>query len=179
MKLKAIVLFALLSASLSACASPAAEDKGPEAAVDRFVQAWNSHDGNKIASVFTEDGYVVYAVDLRTQGRANIATEMGQAHANWAKTTTMKASDIAVRPLGPDAAAILFRTEFVGQQQPRAVLLAVVKASGEWRIAALQLTKPDSPHPSIRLKALQDMLDKKSITPEEYERKRKALIDGI
>jgi hypothetical protein len=53
-----------------------------------------------------------------------------------------------------------------------------MKLPEEWRIAALQLTKPDLPHPTVRLKALKDMLDQKLINPQEYERKRKALVDS-
>lgn len=105
--------------------------------------------------------------------------DFGKAFEASKKETTIVASDIVAHALRPDVAVVLFRTGFIGQEQPRAVLLVVIKQSEEWRIAALQLTKPDLPHPAVRLKALKEMLDQKLIAHDEYERTRKALIDRI
>jgi uncharacterized protein (TIGR02246 family) len=178
-KPKAIMFLVLVSSFLFIRASPAAENSGPESVVGRFVQAWNAHDQNAIASVFAEDAYLVQNVNSRIAGRENIVADFKKAFETSKKTTVLAASDIVVHSLRPDVAVILFRTQFVGQEQPRAVLLVVMKQSEEWRVAALQITKPDLPHPAVRLKALKDMLDQKLISPQEYERKRKALIDGI
>lgn len=179
MKLKAIMFLALLCTSAIGYALPTVENNTPEAVVDRFVQAWNSHDKSKFDLLFTEDAYLVQTVGSRIEGRANIVADFGKAFEASKKETTIVVSDIVAHSLRPDVAVVLFRTGFIGQEQPRAVLLVVIKQSEEWRIAALQLTKPDLPHPAVRLKALKEMFDQKLITPDEYERTRKALIDRI
>jgi uncharacterized protein (TIGR02246 family) len=178
MKLRSTMLFLLLFSFFLAPTSPAAS-KSPEAVIERFVRAWNSHDEDEIASIFTEDAYLVQTVKSRIEGRENIAADFKKAFETSKKATTLVASDIVVHPIRPDVAVILFRTGFLGEEQPRAVLLVAVEQSEEWRIAALQLAKPELPHPAVRLKALKEMLDQKIITTEEYERTRKALIDGV
>lgn len=49
MKLKAIMFLALLCTPTIGYALPTVENNTPEAVVDRFVQAWNSHDKSKFA----------------------------------------------------------------------------------------------------------------------------------
>lgn len=178
MKAKISSSLALLLIPVIGYAQSAAESNPPVAVVDSFVRAWNSHDTNALEQLFIEDAYLVQNVGSRIEGRSNIVADFAKAFETSKKQTTIEASDVVVRSLRPDVAAILFRTRFVGQDEPRAVIF-VVEHSENWRIAALQLTKPALPHPAVRLKALSEMLDQKLITTEEYERTRRTLLDQI
>lgn len=140
-------LAATLCLALAAATAVASEADSPEAVATGFVQAWNSHQADNFAALFTDDAAWVPVVEQRLEGRARILADLDQAHTSWAKATTLRASDIAVRPLGRDVAVVLLRAPFLDRdgapvEPGNALLLVVVRQGAHWRITAGQLTKP-------------------------------------
>jgi uncharacterized protein (TIGR02246 family) len=120
----------------------------PESIPEKFVQAWNSHDQQAFASLFTEDAYWVPMAHVRLHRRERIVDDLAHAHRTWAGNTTMSARDVVVRHLGGDTAIALFAAPFVGDDgKPLStgsvLLMVIVKQGDGWRIAAGQLTKID------------------------------------
>ena len=120
---------------------------GPEDIAMAFVQAWNSHDKGQFAHLFIANAYWVPGVGTRLDGREAIVNDLGLAHTTWAKSTTMKASDVVVRQLSPDVAVVLFNVPFLAKdgkaaEPGNALIIVTVKESEGWRIAVGQLTKP-------------------------------------
>lgn len=149
MRSNVILFSAMMFSSLVGFASPRVIADNPSAVADRFVAAWNSHDKNEFAPLFTENAYWVPVVDARLDGRKDIVADLEKAHETWARSTTMGASDVVVRHLSPDIAVVLLHAGFLNKDgkltvPSNALLLVVVKQAEEWRIAAGQLTKPGS-----------------------------------
>ena len=133
-------------------ASSSAQSASPEAVVDDFVKAWNSHDMKAWGRLFTDEAIWVTVAESRTAGRSSIVKDFGEAHATWAKDTAVVQSAIEVRRVSADVAVILFRAGFLDKQRKlipdsnRALLVVAVRQSDGWRIAAGQLAHP-SPRP--------------------------------
>jgi uncharacterized protein (TIGR02246 family) len=120
---------------------------GPEDIAMAFVKAWNLHDKGQFAHLFIANAYWVPGVGTRLDGREAIVNDLGLAHTTWAKSTTMKASDVVVRQLSPDVAVVLFNVPFLAKdgkpaEPGNALIIVTVKESEGWRIAVGQLTKP-------------------------------------
>lgn len=102
--------------------------------------------------LFIDDATWVPVAEVLDEGREKIVKDFSAAHATWAKTTTVALTTIPkVRVLKPDVAIILFHMGFVdskGNPIPnidRAIMIVAVEQSGEWKIAAGQLTKQSPP----------------------------------
>lgn len=146
---------------ISSVTSSSAQSASPAALVDDFVKAWNSHDGNAFARIFTDDATFVPLAEVRVEGRSEIVKGLTELHMNqWAKTTTVHPSAIEVRTLRPDVAVVLFHLGLTGildeqgkerAGQDRAMVVVAVKQPDGWRIAVSQMTKqsppPDTPEP--------------------------------
>lgn len=132
-------------------ASPqiASAQEGPEALVEGFVRAWNSHDMQAFARLYTPDATWVTTFDTRDEGRDAIVADLRAAHEHWAKTSTVAASKTAIKLLRPDVATVQFNllmTENKGREPVgRTLLLVATKQDDGWRISAGQITKPNCP----------------------------------
>ena len=143
----AVLLVALLAvASLSA---GEATQIGPEALVDGFVRAWNSHDMRAFGNLFTEDADFVNVGGKWWKGRTEIQARHQETHAKGFSTSSLSSLGVSVRMLGADIAVIHFSWELTGQrdadgqQMPvrRGILqMVAVKQPDDWRIAASQNT---------------------------------------
>jgi uncharacterized protein (TIGR02246 family) len=147
MKLHNVLPGRLLLTALLAVAPLPSIAGGPEDIATGFVEAWNSHDKAHFARLFVKDAYWVPGVGTRLDGREAIVNDLGLAHTTWAKSTTMKASDVVVRPLSPDVAVVLFNVPFLDKdgkaiEPGNALIVVTVKEPEGWRIAVGQLTKP-------------------------------------
>ena len=136
-------------------ATSVAQSASPEAIVDDFAKAWNSHEAKAFERLFAEDVIWVPVAEVRAEGRADLVKELAEAHATWAKSTTVAQSDTKIQMLGPDVAVVFFHSLLAGQRDEqgkpmpaadRAMMVVVVKQPDGWRIAAGQVTKP-SPGP--------------------------------
>jgi uncharacterized protein (TIGR02246 family) len=148
MKMARKILIILL---LSVCfvGSGSAQSRDPKTIVDDFVKAWNTHDMKAFDRLFTNEAIWVPVAEVRDEGRINIVKDLAEAHATWAKTTTVVPSTMKIRLLRPDIAVLLFHLKYVenGKQVPgidRAMLIVAVKESAGWKIAAGQITKQSS-----------------------------------
>jgi uncharacterized protein (TIGR02246 family) len=139
-------LAAPLFLSALIAATSAAQSATPEAVVDDFVKAWNSHDVKAFDRLFTEDAIWVPIAEVRVTGHADVVKGFDEIHATWAKRTTITAKDTKVQLVRPDVAVILFHGKYLqdGKAVPvldRAMMLVAVKQADGWKIAAGQLTK--------------------------------------
>src|SRR2546430_4165056 len=107
---------------LSVCfaITSSAQSATPEAVVEDFVKAWNSHDAKAFDRLFIDDAIWVPVAEARTEGRRDIVKDFADIHATWAKTTTVSQSAIKVQQLRPDVAVILFHAKFLenGKEVP-------------------------------------------------------------
>ena len=137
---------ALFLASVLLAATAAAQSTGPEAVVDDFVKAWNSHDVTAFDRLFTEDAIWIPVAEVSVVGHADVVKGFEDIHNTWAKKTTITAKDTKVQLVRPDVAIILFHGKYLqdGKEVPvldRAMILVAVKGPDAWKIAAGQLTK--------------------------------------
>jgi len=140
---KTLIILFLSVCFVGRCFAQSADAK---TIVDDFVKAWNTHDMKAFDRLFTNEAIWVPVAEVRDEGRINIVKDLGEAHATWAKTTTVVPSAIKIQSLRSDIAVLLFHVNFVesGKQVPgidRAMLIVAVKESDGWKIAAGQITK--------------------------------------
>jgi uncharacterized protein (TIGR02246 family) len=139
----------LVAAWTSMLLSPqtiSAADGRPETLVEDFVRAWNSHDMEAFARLYTSDATWVVTYDNRLDGRDAIVADMRVAHERWAKTSSIVASKTTAKLLGADVAVVQFNVLMTaGNAEPvgRTLLLAAINQDGGWKISAGQLTKPN------------------------------------
>jgi len=90
---------------------------GPEHLAAAFVDAWNSHEPARFEALFTKDAVWVPTADARLDGRAGITTDLRQAHATWARRTTMAIDpeDVTTRAVAPGVSVVLFQAPFRGE----------------------------------------------------------------
>lgn len=146
----------LLSVVTIACAlllppslALSAESTGPDSLIERFVQAWGSHDMKAFESLFTADATWAPTFDARDEGRDAIVADLRRAHENWAKATSLVASKPLVKLVRPDVATVQFNVAVMRGKDDkpldRTLLLVASKESDGWKITAGQLTKPNCP----------------------------------
>lgn len=144
----AVARIVVLGASLSFGHAAEGWTDGPASVVDRFVQAWNGHDMDAFATVFTDNASWVPVAEQRLEGRTSIVADLRRAHESWAKTVTLAVSDSpVVRLLRPDVAVILCHIGYPNKDGKlsspgNALMIIAVRQSNEWRITAGQITKP-------------------------------------
>jgi len=130
-------LFATISAAQSAT---------PEAVIDDFIKAWNSHEVEAFDRLFTGDAIWIPIAEVRVVGHAEVVSGFADIHKTWAKTTTIVAKDSKVQMIRPDVAVLLFHGRYLkdGKEDPeldRAMILVATKEGDGWKIATGQLTK--------------------------------------
>jgi uncharacterized protein (TIGR02246 family) len=139
-----IIAVLLLLPSIAAAAQSSADEL-----MERFVQAWNAHDMKAFEALYAADATWVPTFDSRFEGRDAIVADLRKAHEGWAKSSTLEASKLLVKPLHSAVATVQFNVTMTGRadQTPlgRTVLLVASKEAGVWKIAAGQLTKPNCP----------------------------------
>jgi uncharacterized protein (TIGR02246 family) len=137
---------ALLAVSALFAAKAAAQGAMPEAVVNQFVSAWNTHDVKAFDRLFTADAIWVPVAEVRVVGHTDAVKGFEEIHTTWARKTTITAKDTKVQLVRPDVAVILGHAKYLqdGKEVPvldRAMIFVAVKEADEWKIAAGQLTK--------------------------------------
>jgi uncharacterized protein (TIGR02246 family) len=149
----------LLAALVAACAlclarSVSAQQdlagaEAARAAVSSFEHAWNAHDMDAFAELFTEDADFVNVGGTRWQSRARIKEVHAAMHATGFKTSHLTIVDTTIKALSPDVvvARSLWRLEGQLTQRgtpdtPRQGLLTniLVRQGPAWKIAVTQNT---------------------------------------
>jgi uncharacterized protein (TIGR02246 family) len=89
------------------------QSRDPKTIVDDFVKAWNTHDMKAFDRLVTNEAIWVPVAEVRDKGRINIVKDLAEAHATWAKTTTVVPSAMTIQSLRPDIAVLLFHLKYV------------------------------------------------------------------
>jgi len=159
MRTIAVLCFLLLPLTTYAQSSSDADQKAIREVLAKFVDAWNKHDAHAFAAVFAEDAdFSNWRGDGAT-GRSNIEKFHAPVFATIFKNSHQKHTDIKIRFIRPDVAAVDVRWELTGatdsQGNPRperkGILSFVMeKDAGQWQIVVmhnLDLTALPPPPP--------------------------------
>jgi uncharacterized protein (TIGR02246 family) len=148
-KVAALQIVALSVLMLLGLASMArAEVRGPDEVVELFARSWNAHSMKVFCDALSEDADWVTVAGTRLKGRSEVQAFLDKEHSGWARTTSMRTTDVSIRVLGVDAAVIYFNWEITravggdGQASApsRGVNLFVVgKQDSGWRVVAGQV----------------------------------------
>jgi uncharacterized protein (TIGR02246 family) len=142
----------LALALLLACPATSVPAEGPSENADvlamRFVEAWNRHDPAAFGALMATNADWVTASGLRLSGRDKIQAYLADEHATWAKTTTMRALNVHVRPIGDKSAVVLFDWEIATPAQEGGApsvargnnLFVAIQARG-WTIVSGQVAR--------------------------------------
>ena len=139
----------------------AAQNRDEQAIRDvqvRQADAWNRHDANAYAKLFTEDGDVVNVVGWWWKGRSQIESRLAAGYAFVFRESTLSITDVQVRFLSPTIAVAHVLWTMTGARTPagipeprQGIQLQVLKKSGdEWLITSFQNTNsvPERPFPT-------------------------------
>jgi uncharacterized protein (TIGR02246 family) len=122
---------------------------GVEDLATAFVEAWNRHDMQALAALFTEDAHFVNVVGMWWKSRAEIEAAHAATHASIFKNSHLDARVAAKTPLGSGMTALHVTWRLTGQTQPdgtpsgprRGILLLIAsEAPDGWRIRVAQNT---------------------------------------
>ena len=124
--------------------------KSDEAAIrgvmDGFMDAWNRHDANAWAALFSEDGDFTNVRGMGASGRPKIEEFHASRFATIFKNSNQKYTDIKTRFIRPDVAAVDVHWEMTGAADTagnpsplRKGLLnfTMEKNKGKWQIAVM------------------------------------------
>lgn len=148
-------LLHLLVAALVACSAHAQESpdaKDARAAVAGFERAWNQHDMEAFAGLFTEDADFVNIEGTRWRGRTAIKEAHAFVHASIFKQSHLDIVDVTIRQLGPDVIVARATWHLEGQTTMKGaavparsgILTTVLTRSGSgWKIDTAQNTDID------------------------------------
>ena len=134
---------------LTSCGSAPSAATTPEIVIDRFMQAWNSHDMSGICRVFAEDADWVSVNGSRVKGCEEIQSLLGKEHAAWARTTTIAKTSSSIKFLSRDAALVHLHWEMTGAPARAGApvgplrgvtLFATAKRGANWVVVAGQVT---------------------------------------
>jgi uncharacterized protein (TIGR02246 family) len=121
----------------------------PEALVNDFSAAWNSHDVRLLEAIFARDANWVTVGGSRPVGLADIQAAIAKEHSTWAKTTSIAADNVVGRPLTNEHAVIYYDYEISGvldrEGKPAAPfrgvsLFVASKGARGWQVVAGQTT---------------------------------------
>ena len=110
---------------------------------DAFVDAWNTHDVRALGRLYADAADWVTVGGERHKGVA-VEGVLAKEHAGWARTTILRATDVAVRAIDSENVIVMFkweitRTEESGVRPLRGnTLLVAAKQDGHWIITAGQ-----------------------------------------
>jgi uncharacterized protein (TIGR02246 family) len=123
----------------------------------RQAAAWNHHDGNAYAALFTPDGDVVNVVGWWWKGRAEIASKLTAGFAYVFQESTLTITDVKVRFLSPDLAVAHVQWTMTGARTPPNIpeprqgieIQVLRRVRGNWLIENFQNTNsvPERPFP--------------------------------
>lgn len=122
---------------------------GVEDLATTFIDAWNQHDMQALAALFTEDAHFVNVVGMWWKRRAEIEEAHAAIHASIFENSHLEGQIAAATPLGSGVIALDVNWRLTGQTKPdgtpseprRGILLLIAsKESDGWRIKVAQNT---------------------------------------
>jgi uncharacterized protein (TIGR02246 family) len=151
------VLLALLTAPLAGFASDSNVDAIRKLQTAQAA-AWNKHDADAYAALFTSDGDVVNVLGWWWRGRDQIQRKLSDGFAFVFRDSRLTITDVDVRILSPTIAIAHVRWTMDGAKTPPGApqppregiqLQILTKQGHDWRIASFQNTNsfPEQPFP--------------------------------
>ena len=119
------------------------DEKGIKQVLTAFVEAWNHHDAKAFSLVFAEDADFTNVRGMSAHGRAEVEKFHAPRFATKFKDSNQKITEIKIRFITPDVAAVDARWEMTGAKGPdgqdiplRKGLLNFImtRSSGQWLI---------------------------------------------
>jgi|SRR5262245_62938563 len=109
------------------------------ALLDTIAEAWEAGDGDRFASVFTDDADFVNIRALALRGRKEIAEHHNMLFSTIYKGTSIRSEDTRIRLIHPGVATIeQFAIVQIEGEERRAHMLAVAVETPEgWALQAL------------------------------------------
>jgi uncharacterized protein (TIGR02246 family) len=114
------------------------------ALADAFAHAWNTHDGAAFGRLYADDAEWVTVGGTRHKGRIAVEAALAKEHASWARTTTLRATDVLVRAIDSQNAIVMFTWEITHAEESGGrplrgnTLLVAANPDGRWLIVAGQ-----------------------------------------
>jgi uncharacterized protein (TIGR02246 family) len=156
-------LFGIVLVAASLSVSARAEGPGDEARIRAVQQdqavAWNAHDIDAYAALFTEDAHVINVLGWHWKSRAELKAKLGPGFASVFARSRLTIGAVDVSFLAPDIAVAHVGWTMTGAASPTGAAddtpqqgiqtLVLVKRDGTWRIAEFQNTNavPERPMP--------------------------------
>ena len=141
-----LLLILISSSVLSQTVTPPSreqDEKGIKQVLTAFVEAWNHHDAKAFSMVFAEDADFTNVRGMSAHGRAEVEKFHAPRFATNFKDSKQKITEIKIRFITPDVAAVDARWEMTGAKGPdgqdiplRKGLLNFImtRSSGQWLI---------------------------------------------
>jgi uncharacterized protein (TIGR02246 family) len=127
--------------------SPASDRKQITAIVERWEEAWNTHDMHALASMFHEDGVWVLWTGQVWTGRAAIEEGHAAVHRTVFRNSVQRERLEELTFVGPDAAVVRFYSTLTGDERAPDKLirsrkiLVVTRRDGSWKVGWGQNTR--------------------------------------
>jgi uncharacterized protein (TIGR02246 family) len=96
-----------------------ADERAIRAVMDRFMDAWNHHDAEAFAAVFSQDADFTNVRGVSATGRAKIEAFHAPVFATIFSRSHQEYTDIKTRFLRPDVAAVDVRWKMTGAMDPQ------------------------------------------------------------
>jgi uncharacterized protein (TIGR02246 family) len=123
------------------------DEKGIKLVLTGFVEAWNNHDAKAFSMVFAEDADFTNVRGMSAHGRTEVEKFHAPRFATNFKGSNQKMTEIKIRFITPDVAAVDARWEMTGAKGPdgqdiplRKGLLNFImtrSTSGQWLIIVM------------------------------------------
>jgi uncharacterized protein (TIGR02246 family) len=143
--------------------SPDAQDADRaaiEITLERFLEAWNTHDAHAFSLVFTEDADFTNVMGVSVHGRENVESFHAPIYATIFKASHLTSTIRSIRFLTSDLAAVDVDWRMTGAFSPvgaalperRGLLVWIMarQADGSWLIAIMhnaEINRPPGPPP--------------------------------
>ncbi len=149
------VCFLLFPILLMAQTSVEADEHAIRAVMDRFVDAWNHHDAEAFAAVFSEDADFTNVRGVGATGRAKIEAFHAPVFTTIFSKSHQEYTDIKTRFLRPDLAAVDVHWKMSGALDPQGNLhdrngllnFVMEKNAGRWEIVVMHNLDLSAPIP--------------------------------
>jgi len=150
------IWFALFPLLLMAQTGVEADEYAIRAVMDRFMDAWNHHDAEAFAAVFSQDADFTNIRGMGATGRAKIEAFHAPVFATIFSKSHQEYTDIKTRFLRPDVAAVDVRWKMTGAMDPQGNLrdrdgllnFVMEKNAGRWEIVVLHNLDLSAPPPT-------------------------------
>lgn len=131
--------------TISTATGPSEAEQAAIAAVPgRLVSAWEAHDANAFAELFTADGTLILPGQYK-KGRDEIREFMATGFAGPYQGTRVTGTPIDIKPLAPGAAALITQGGVLAPGESEVSARAAIRASwilvkrdGQWQLAVYQ-----------------------------------------